>query len=75
MYDREVMRKRIGRLFRLTTARKAGPAPRVWNGKFATKIESKEEEDTASKLIVADLREDDPKSWEEEMQSLACCGH
>lgn len=54
------------------TPRKAGPAPPIWKGKFEAKIESKEEEDTASKLIITDLREDEPESWEEDMQCLAC---
>lgn len=54
------------------TPRKVAPAPPIWKGKFEAKIESKEEEDTAGKLIITDVRDDEPESWEEDMQCLAC---
>ena len=62
--------KRNGR--KSGTPRKASPACQIWKGKFEAKIESKEEEDMASKLIITDIREDEPETWEEEMQCLAC---
>lgn len=54
------------------TPRRTAPPPPVWKGKFEAKIKSREEEDTASKLTITDVREEEPVSWEEDMQCLAC---
>ncbi|KAI9835208.1 MAG: hypothetical protein M1819_002578 [Sarea resinae] len=44
----------------------------IWDTQFSADLTTANKDDTPSKLLITDLRGEEPKSWEEDIKCLAC---